>query len=64
MARHISGITFFRYPQYRNIGEPNNLKVLESNKPRSLTKIDKISQGHLTLKTEKVKYFIMIIIIM
>jgi predicted P-loop ATPase/GTPase len=34
LCLHISGITFFRYAQYHNIGKPNNLKVFESNKAK------------------------------
>jgi hypothetical protein len=31
---HVSGITFIRYAQYRNIGKPNNINVFGSNKTK------------------------------
>ena len=30
-TRHVSGITFIRYAQGRNIGKPNNSEVFERN---------------------------------
>ena len=35
--RHVSGITFIRYAQNREIGKPNNLKVFGSNKSTKWT---------------------------
>ena len=33
--RHVSGITFIKYVQSRNIGEPNNLKDFGNEKTKA-----------------------------
>jgi hypothetical protein len=38
-ARHTFGITVMRYAQSRKIGKSNNVKKLESNNPKGLTRI-------------------------
>ena len=49
-SRHVSGITFIRQAQYRNIGKPNDLKVFGNNTPKVLNRIAKIGKGHLCLR--------------
>jgi len=53
-ARHVYGVTFIKYTQYRNIGKLNNFKVFLSNtgKTIKLSKIvfiDKMEKKNTTL---------------
>jgi hypothetical protein len=51
-ARHVYGVTFIKYTQYRNIGKLNNFKVFLSNTGKTI----KLSKIVFIDKMEEKKY--------